>query len=103
MIVVVVENVPSRLRGRLAVRLLEVRAGVYVGRASARLRDRIWSEVEAGVGSGNAVMVWSALTEQGYRIRTFGESRRIPVDFDGLILVAFKPVDPDERQASEPA
>ncbi|MDI5434727.1 type I-E CRISPR-associated endoribonuclease Cas2e, partial [Salmonella enterica subsp. enterica serovar Kentucky] len=30
MLVVVTENVPPRLRGRLAVWLLEIRAGVYV-------------------------------------------------------------------------
>ena len=34
MVVVVTENVPPRLRGRLAVWLLEVRAGVYVGDTS---------------------------------------------------------------------
>ena len=89
MLVVVVENVPPRLRGRLAVRLLEVRAGVYVGRASARLRERIWAEMVAGVGEGSAVLVWSAANEQGYRIRTLGENRREPVDFDGLWLVNF--------------
>ena len=32
MMVIVVENAPPRLRGRLAVWLLEIRAGVYVGR-----------------------------------------------------------------------
>ena len=34
MVVVVTENVPPRLRGRLAIWLLEVRAGVYVGDTS---------------------------------------------------------------------
>ena len=38
MVVVVTENVPPRLRGRLAIWLLEVRAGVYVGDTSKRLR-----------------------------------------------------------------
>lgn len=36
MLVVVTENVPPRLRGRLAIWLLEVRAGVYVGDVSAK-------------------------------------------------------------------
>ncbi|WP_434006352.1 type I-E CRISPR-associated endoribonuclease Cas2e, partial [Escherichia coli] len=31
MLLVVTENVPPRLRGRLAIWLLEVRAGLYVG------------------------------------------------------------------------
>ena len=42
MLAIVVENVPPRLRGRLAIWLLEVRAGVYVGRASTRVRDMLW-------------------------------------------------------------
>ena len=36
MMVIVVENALPRLRGRLAVWLLEIRAGVYVGRYSRR-------------------------------------------------------------------
>jgi len=38
MLVIVTENVPPRLRGRLAVWLLEIRAGVYIGNPSKRLR-----------------------------------------------------------------
>ncbi len=41
MLVVVTENVPPRLRGRLAVWLLEIRAGVYVGDVSAKIREMI--------------------------------------------------------------
>ena len=44
MLVIVVENVPPRLRGRLAVWLLEIRAGVYVGN-SRRVREMIWDQV----------------------------------------------------------
>ena len=35
MMVIVVENAPPRLRGRLAVWLLEIRAGVYVAITAA--------------------------------------------------------------------
>ena len=37
MLVIVLENVPPRLRGRLAIWLLEIRAGVYVGNYSAKI------------------------------------------------------------------
>ncbi len=98
MLVIVVENVTPRLRGRLGVRLLEVRAGVYVGRAGQRLRVRIWEEVMAGIGEGNAVMAYSAANEQGFRVETFGTNRRVPIDWLGVQLVAFKPPpEPSEK------
>ena len=91
MLVIVVENAPPRLRGRLAVWLLEIRAGVYVGRFSTRTRTRIWEQVEAGIGAGDAVMCWAAPNDQGYAFATTGQNRRTPVDFDGLTLVQFAP------------
>ncbi len=91
MLVIVVENVPPRLRGRLAVWLLEVRAGVYVGKVSRRVREMIWTQVEKGMGEGNAVMVWSTNTESGYDFLTLGANRRIPKEMDGVKLVSFLP------------
>ena len=41
MLVIVVENAPDRLRGRLAVWLLVIRAGVFVGKVSRRVREMI--------------------------------------------------------------
>ena len=41
MLAIVLENAPPRLRGRLAIWLLEVRAGVYVGKVSRRIREMI--------------------------------------------------------------
>lgn len=97
MLVIVVENVPPRLRGRLAVWLLEIRAGVYVGKLSRRVREMIWDTVEAGLDEGNAIMAWSTNTEAGYDFVTAGENRRIPVDLDGLKLVSFKPLEKKEK------
>jgi CRISPR-associated protein Cas2 len=91
MLVIVVENAPPRLRGRLAIWLLEVRAGVYVGKVSRRLREMIWTTIDAGLGEGNAVMAWSTNTESGFDFLTFGENRRIPVEMDGIKLVSFLP------------
>jgi CRISPR-associated protein Cas2 len=89
MLVIVVENVPPRLRGRLAVWLLEIRAGVYVGKLSRRVREMIWNTVEEGLDEGNAVMAWSTNAEAGYEFVTAGANRRIPVDIDGAQLVSF--------------
>ncbi|MDA8240995.1 MAG: type I-E CRISPR-associated endoribonuclease Cas2e [Nitrospiraceae bacterium] len=97
MLVIVVENVPPRLRGRLAVWLLEVRAGVYVGNVGRRVREMIWENVEKGLGEGNAVMAWNTNTESGFDFMTLGVNRRIPVELDGIKLVSFLP----EKEESE--
>lgn len=97
MLVIVVENAPPRLRGRLAVWLLEIRAGVYVGRYSARVRDRIWEQIEQGIENGSAVMAWQAPTSMGFDFITLGPDRRVPQDFDGLKLVSFLPPDPPRQ------
>ncbi|MGD9975924.1 MAG: type I-E CRISPR-associated endoribonuclease Cas2e [Desulfatirhabdiaceae bacterium] len=98
MLAIVVENVPPRLRGRLAVWLLEVRAGVYVGKVSSRIRDMIWQQVQIGIEHGNAVMVWSTNTESGFDFLTLGPNRRIPLEMDGVKLVSFLPLE----KADEP-
>ena len=93
MMVIVVEGAPPRLRGRLAVWLLEIRAGVYVGDYSRRVREMIWAQVEGAIGDGDAVMAWTAPTDQGYAFATAGRNRRMPADFDGLTLVCFAPAE----------
>ncbi|UOA08013.1 MULTISPECIES: type I-E CRISPR-associated endoribonuclease Cas2e [Methylobacter] len=93
MLVIVVENVPHRLRGRLAVWLIEIRAGVYVGDLSAKVREMLWSQIEQGIEEGNAIMTWSTNTESGFDFITLGKNRRLPVEFDGLKLVSFYPVE----------
>lgn len=91
MMVVVVVNAPPRLRGRLAVWLLEIRAGVYVGHYSKRTREMIWGQVVGMIEDGDAVIAWTAPTDAGFDFETVGRNRRRPVDFDGLKLVTFDP------------
>lgn len=90
MIVIVTENAPPRLRGRLAIWLLEVRAGVYVGDYSRRVREYLWDQMVSGIEEGNAVICWRDVgQEAGFQFDTVGSNRRIPIDFDGLRLVEF--------------
>ncbi|WP_321505613.1 type I-E CRISPR-associated endoribonuclease Cas2e [Breoghania sp.] len=94
MMVVVTNNAPPRLRGRLAVWLLEVRAGVYLGTYSARTREMIAEQVRDMIADGDAVIAWTARNDAGFDFETYGSNRRMPVKFDGLKLVAFHPVEP---------
>ena len=91
MLVIVLENAPPRLRGRLAIWLLEVRAGVYVGNYTAKVRDYIWEQVEVGIEDGNAVMAWRTSNEAGFDFLTLGQNRRVPIEVDGAKLVSFLP------------
>ncbi|MDR3515124.1 MAG: type I-E CRISPR-associated endoribonuclease Cas2e [Azospirillaceae bacterium] len=91
MLVIVVENAPPRLRGRLAVWLLEVRAGVYIGSYGRQIREMIWGQVCGAIEDGNAVIAWPAPNDAGFQFDTCGKNRRVPVDLDGLRLVSFGP------------
>ncbi|MDR3672158.1 MAG: type I-E CRISPR-associated endoribonuclease Cas2e [Holophaga sp.] len=104
MLVIVLENVPSRLRGYLSRLFLEIRAGVFVGNYSTRVRERVWAVVEKGVGEGNAVLAWTAPNDAGFDFETCGTNRRVPVLLDGLKLCAFRPpIDPEDNAGgSEP-
>ncbi len=99
MLVIVVENVPPRLRGRLAIWLLEVRAGVYVGNVTRKVREMIWDTVTRGMEDGNVVMAWNTNTESGFDFLTWGSNRREPVEMDGLKLVSFFPEPTPEDDA----
>ncbi len=103
MMVIVVENAPPRLRGRLSLWFAEVRAGVYVGVYGRRVRERIWDEVKIMIEGGNAVMAWSAGTDSGFAFECIGENRREPADFDGLTLVRFKPPAPPSAPPAPPS
>lgn len=98
MLVIVVENAPPRLRGRLAVWLLEVRSGVYVGAYGKRVREMIWDQVRAYIEDGNAVLAWAAPNDAGFEFDTCGRHRRVTVDLDGFRLVEVHP----EPEAAPP-
>ena len=91
MLVIVTEAAPPRLRGYLSRWLLEVRAGVYVGDYSVRVRERLWKVVSDEIREGNAVMAWSTNSESGFSFVTTGKNRREPVDWGGFSLVRFLP------------
>lgn len=103
MLVIVTEAAPPRLRGRLALWFAEVRAGVYVGDYSPRVRERVWGEVLELLGDGSAVIAWAAGTDSGFAFLTAGPNRREARDFDGLTLVQFLPSDKDDSAGDNSA
>jgi CRISPR-associated protein Cas2 len=93
MLVIVTEAVPDRLRGYLSRWLLEVRAGVFIGDYSVRVRDMLTKTMQDNIEDGNAVIAWSTNNESGFDFETIGTNRRIPVVFDNLKLVSFLPME----------
>lgn len=90
MTVLATTAVPDHLRGALTRWLLEVTPALYVGTVSARVRDELWASATACVGNGTAVLAYPSDNEQGFELRTAGQQRRNPLDFDGLTLIAFQ-------------
>lgn len=98
MIVLVLTACPEGLRGHLTRWLSEVSAGVFVGSASARVREHLWDRVEELVGNGRALLVYSARTEQGFALRSHGHHWS-PEDFEGITLMR-RPTDEQEPESA---
>lgn len=86
MVVIVLTACPAGLRGYLTRWLLEISAGVFVGRVNSRVRDQLWLQVVALAKDGRALMVFSARNEQGLDFRVHRHDWE-PVDYDGLKLI----------------
>ena len=87
MTVLILERVPATLRGELSRWMIEPRTGVFVGKVSAMVRDRLWDKARLGAKSGAGMLLYSSQTEQGFSARSFGETTRDLVDWEGLTLV----------------
>jgi len=86
MTVIVVAACPVGLRGHLTRWLLEISAGVFVGRVSARVRDLLWQRTVETVKSGRAIMVFAANNEQGLAFKVH-KHEWVPIDVEGVTLM----------------
>ena len=67
--------------------MIEPRTGVFVGKLSATVRDMLWEKARKGVKGGAAMLVYSTPNEQGFTVRSHGDTSRTLVDMEGLMLV----------------
>jgi CRISPR-associated protein Cas2 len=91
MVALILERVPPGLRGEISRWMIEPKAGVFVGKLSAAVRDRLWEKAEKSAGEGAGMMIQTSNTEQGFDIRTFGDNSRSIVNMEGLWLVKIAP------------
>lgn len=94
MTVIVVAACPVGLRGHLTRWLLEISAGVFVGRVSARVRDLLWLRTVEMVKTGRAIMVFASNNEQGLDFKVH-KHEWLPIDVDGVMLMLRPNEDPD--------
>ncbi len=87
MTIFIVERVPTGLRGLLTRWLLEPKTGVFVGRPSAMVREKLWEMICEKVHGGAALLITQTNTEQGFTIRTNGTTSRTVIDMEGLLLI----------------
>ena len=87
MVVLIVECAPPGVRGELSRWMIEPRAGVFIGKMSGSVRDKLWQLVCERLKEGGAALVYPQPTEQGFAVRTHGERSRDLVDYEGLTLV----------------
>lgn len=91
MVVIILESVPTSVRGELTRWLLELRAGVFVGNISAMVRDKLWEMICSKMkNKGGGFLIHPTSTEQGYAIRSTGTTTKSIEDFDGLLLARIK-------------
>ena len=87
MVVMILERVPVGLRGELTRWMLEPKSSVFVGKMPAIVRDKLWEKVCDGARGGAAILIHSSDTEQGYTMKLWGNTSRMVVDKEGLLLV----------------
>lgn len=96
MVTFILEAVSPSLRGSLSKWMIEPSAGVFVGTLSAAVRERLWKMICAEAEGGRCIMIYSAANEQGFAVRTWGDSERV-VDYrEGLCLVRRLPRTDDD-------
>jgi CRISPR-associated protein Cas2 len=87
--VIHLEAVPLSVRGTLSRWMLEPSEGTFVGPLPSGVRDEVWGMICLGATEGRVMMAWPSNNEQGFLLRSHGESRRRIRDFDGITLIDF--------------
>jgi CRISPR-associated protein Cas2 len=87
MILLILENAAASLRGELSRWMIEPRAGTFVGTVAGMVRDKLWDKIGESMPNGGATMIYSSNNEQGFRVKSFGETGRSVVNVEGLDLV----------------
>lgn len=86
LVVLRVESIPDHLRGYLERFLGEVRTGLFVGQASAKVADELFETATTHAPDGDVVMVRADDSPLGYAVRARTDGGWHEVDLGGVRL-----------------
>ena len=87
MLMIIGERLPTKLSGHL----IEVAPLTFVGVVSARVRMQLCAQLQRQLGPfGAATVIYTSNTMQGYTIQVYGQTSHVPVEYDGLQLMAMR-------------
>ena len=86
MTVLIVERVSPTLRGDLGRWLIEIQAGVFVGRVNEVVREALWDRATNRADEGTVLMLWRMNNEQGFDLRAWQPKQYVPVNMEGIWL-----------------
>lgn len=86
MTVLIVERVSPSLRGDLGRWLIEIQAGVFVGRVNEVVREALWERATNRADDGTVLLIWRTNNEQGFDLRAWQPKQYVPISVEGLWL-----------------
>ena len=96
MLIIILHKVTPGLRGELSRWLIEAHTGVFVGKVSAMVRDKLWEKCCDKATVGGVLQIWSTNNEQGFQMRLHGDTQRQIIDLDGLQFIS-TPLNPKNK------
>jgi CRISPR-associated protein Cas2 len=102
MTVFILERVPPGLKGLLGRWMVEVSKGVFAGRLSRLVRERLWERIaeKATETGASGLMVFRANNPQGFDVRVVNPRGRYAELVDGIWLVR-RPAIPPRRASGD--
>ncbi len=86
MTILILERVSPSLRGDLSRWLVEIQAGVFIGRVNEVVREALWERVTNRADDGTVLLVWRMNNEQGFDMKSWQPKQYIPINIEGLWL-----------------
>lgn len=90
MLVILTEGLSPSGRGHLRRWLQEFRAGVFLGYASALVRDELWDFLADRFPETGVLQIWPAANEQKFLLRMRNYTAASMTDLDGLSFITIR-------------